>query len=226
MLSVIIPTLNAGATLECTLGVVAESEMAGEIVVVDGGSTDESIVIAGRFEAIVISSEAGRGQQLAVGAAAARGDWLLFLHGDSVLQAGWKAEAGNFIRDESNAERAGYFTLRYDDPRWRARSLERFVAWRSRAFGLPYGDQGLLLSREFYERLGGFKAIPIMEDVEFVRRIGKRSLVALSAIVETSARRYRRSGYILRMARNFVCLSLFFFGLAPKKIARIYERNA
>lgn len=226
MLSVIVPTLNAGATLGSSLKVVTDSELAGETIVVDGGSTDESIAVASRFEVVVISSEVGRGQQLSVGAAAARGDWLLFLHADSVLMEGWEAEVVNFIKDISNKEQAGYFTLRYDDARWRARSLERFVAWRSRALGLPYGDQGLLLSKEYYDRLGGYKAIPIMEDVEFVRRIGKRNLVPLPAFIETSARRYRRSGYILRMARNLVCLSLFFCGLAPNKIARIYERNA
>lgn len=225
MLSVIVPTLNAGLTLGRSLASVADSDLVGEIIVADGGSTDDSTAIADRFEAIVVSSEAGRGQQLAAGAAIARYDWLLFLHGDSVLEASWKAAAASFMEAPSEPSRAGYFTLKYDVADWRARLLAQIVAWRSKVFGLPYGDQGLLISRQFYERLGGFKAIPIMEDVELIRRIGRRRLTVLPAIIETSARRYQRSGYGLRALRNLACLSLYFCGLPPEKIVRLYGRS-
>lgn len=225
MLSIVVPTLNAGATLGRTLESVAGNEMVGEIIVVDGGSTDDSTVIADRFEAIVVSSEAGRGQQLAAGATAARNDWLLFLHGDSILEDSWSEAAGDFMEAPGNAERAGYFELRYDDSDWKAGLLERIVSWRCRAIGLPYGDQGLLISRHFYEHLGGFKAIPIMEDVELVRRVGRHRLSPLPAVIETSARRYRRSGYGLRVVRNLLCLSLYFCGLPPERIVRLYRQN-
>ena len=225
MLSIVVPTLNAAATLGRVLESVSENELVGEVIVVDGGSTDASVAIASCFDVVVISSEAGRGQQLAAGAAVAKHDWFLFLHGDSVMKEGWQSAVISFMRDEANTRRAGHFILRYDDANWRACLLERVVMWRSRVLGLPYGDQGLLISKGFYERLNGFEAIPIMEDVEFVRRIGRRRIVGLQAVIETSARRYRRSGYILRVARNLACLVLFFFGLAPKRIERIYGRD-
>ncbi|MDA0221230.1 MAG: glycosyl transferase family 2, partial [Proteobacteria bacterium] len=94
--------------------------------------------------------------------------------------------------------------------------------WRARRFGLPYGDQGLLIARDFYETLGGFRPLPIMEDVDLVRRIGKARLTTLQGHVTTSAARYRRSGYTVRMLRNLACLTLYFAGLPPRLIARLY----
>lgn len=87
---------------------------------------------------------------------------------------------------------------------------------------MPYGDQGLLISRALYDRVGGFAAIPLMEDVELVRRIGRRRLAPVGAGITASARRYRNGGYIRRPLRNLVCLSLYFAGVAPARIVRLY----
>jgi len=220
MLSVVIPTLNAAETLP---GLIASVQgVADEVVVADGGSDDDTRNIARRDGAVVIHAERGRGAQLAAGARAAQGDWLLFLHADSGLGRGWEQAVATFISDPLKQYMAGYFRLRFDDEsRW-ARWLERLVRWRCRSLGLPYGDQGLLIHRSLYKRAGGFPGIPIMEDVALARAIGRRWLRPLDAHIVTSAARYRRDGWLRRPLRNLFCLSLYFLGVAPRRIAKIY----
>jgi glycosyltransferase involved in cell wall biosynthesis len=165
----------------------------------------------------VVQAARGRGSQLRAGAEAVTGDWLLFVHADTRLAPGWRAAVA-----ELAADRAGYFRFRLDDGSPAARRLERRVAWRSSRFGLPYGDQGLFLSRALYEQVGGFRPLPLMEDVDLVRRIGRKRLVELPADAVTSAERWRKGGWRLRSARNLACLSLYFLGLPPRLIARLY----
>jgi len=230
LLSIVIPTLGAAGTLAATLaalddvGASAQALRGAETIVVDGGSTDASPALAQKLGARVIAAPRGRGLQLNAGAKAAKGDWLLFLHADTRLAPGWAAAVGAFIADPANAERAGYFRFALDDPAPAARRVERLVSWRCRRLGLPYGDQGLLIARDFYQALGGYRPLAMMEDVALVRRIGRRRLVALEAAAVTSARRYRRDGYVMRPARNLLCLGLYFLGLPPRLIARIYAR--
>lgn len=222
MLIVVLPTLQAEAHLGRALAVLAKAGLVADMVVADGGSTDATREIAQNAGARVIDAPRGRGSQLAAGAKVASGNWLLFLHADTVLQDGWADSASRFMADPANEFRAGVFRFALDDASNAARRLERMVAWRTRVLGLPYGDQGLLISRAFYDTLGGFADIPIMEDVELVRRIGRARLVQLDARALTSAQRYRR-GYVWRSARNLFCLALYFAGIAPKRIERIYR---
>jgi len=223
-LSVIIPTLDAAASLPATLAALAEArDLIHETIVVDGGSHDATPALAEAAGARVVAGSQGRGAQLAAGAAAATGEWLLFLHADTRPEPGWADEVSRFIADAGNRERAGYFAYRLDDASPAARHLERIVAWRSRVLGLPYGDQGLILARAFYRELGGFPTLVLMEDVAFVRRIGRRRLVALKARALTSADRYRREGYLRRPLRNLGCLALYFLGLPPRLILRLYR---
>jgi rSAM/selenodomain-associated transferase 2 len=222
-LSIVIPALDAARSLPATLASLREGEAAAaEILVVDGGSIDGTPEIAAACGARVLAAPRGRGGQLAAGAAAASGDWLLFLHADTRLEPGWLGEVRRFAADRRNRDRAGYFRLRLDDEGAPPRRLERAVAWRARVLGLPYGDQGLLLCRPFYAGLGGYRALPLMEDVDLVRRIGRRRLVPLAASAVTSAARYRTGGYVRRPLRNLACLALYFAGLPPRFIARLY----
>lgn len=218
-LAIVIPALNAAETLPGVLRAVAGA--AGETVAVDGGSTDATRAVARAAGARVVAAPRGRGTQLAAGAAAAKGDWLFFLHADSRPQPGWREAAAAFMARPDAAERAAAFRFAVDLPGRAARRLERAVAWRVRVLGLPYGDQGLLISRALYGRVGGFAPVPLMEDVDMARRLGRRRIALLDAAVLTSGRRYRR-GVARRAAFNLFCLALYFAGVPPRRIARLY----
>jgi len=220
MLSIVIPTLQAAADLPAALACLQGGN---EIIVADGGSADATGDIAAAVGARVIDAPRGRGAQLAAGARQASGEWFLFLHADTVLASGWRQRVEEFMADPRNTGRAAVFRFALDDGSPAARRLERMVAWRTRALGLPYGDQGLLISRAFYHEIGGFSPLPLMEDVDMVRRIGRRRLTVLDAAAVTSAARFRRSGYLRRSLRNLFCLGLYFLGVPPWRIERIYR---
>jgi rSAM/selenodomain-associated transferase 2 len=223
--SVVIPALNAGAGVAKAIGSVGESTktMRVEVIVVDGGSDDDTRARAAAAGAIVVSAPRGRGRQLAAGARHASGRWLLFLHADTTLPLSWRATVHAFISAKAHAQKAGYFRLAFDDASAGARRVAALANWRARTFGLPYGDQGLLLSRAMYDDLGGYRDMPIMEDVDIVRRIGQARLVELAATVTTSSSRYRRGGYVRRPIRNLSLLALYFLGVSPQRLVRLYK---
>jgi rSAM/selenodomain-associated transferase 2 len=224
VLSIVIPTLNAAASLPGTFAALAEARAEGaahEIVISDGGSHDGTVDIARRTGARVVVGAAGRGAQLARGAAAAHGDWLLFLHADTKLAPGWLAAVRAFRA--AGEARAAYFRLVLDDTHPAARRIEALVRWRCAVLSLPYGDQGLLIARKTYEAIGGFRPLPLMEDVDIVRRLGRGRLAALPHAAITSAQRYRRDGWWARPLRNLCCLSLYFLGVPPRHLLRLYR---
>lgn len=229
MISVVIPTYNAGPGLVHTLAALVPAVVDGvvqEAIIADGGSTDDTDEIADAAGTHLVKAPRGRGTQLDAGAAAAKGDWLLFLHADTVLEPGWAEEAESFIeRIESGrrAEAAAYFRFCLDDDGFMPRLAEKLVALRCALFSLPYGDQGLLISRAHYKRLGGFRALPFMEDVDLVRRLKRRELLGLRSRAVTSAQRYRREGYLVRSFRNFGLVLLYYLRVPPRVLARLYD---
>ena len=229
MITVVIPTLNAEAGLAASLTSLVSATVDGlvrEVIIVDGGSTDRTLVIVDQAGATLVTAAAGRGGQLAAGAGAARMPWLLFLHADTILEPGWEREARAFMDRVDSGQRtqtAAAFRFALDDMGVMPRVIETGVAIRCALMRLPYGDQGLLIPRRLYAEVGGFRDLPLLEDVDLVRRLGRSRTAILRARAVTSAIRYRRDGYFRRTARNLVCLLLFYGRVSPRLIAKIYH---
>ena len=219
LLSAVVPTLNEAGNIGMCLSVLIEG--ADEIIVADGGSSDDTASIASGFNVRWIETSRSRGGQLAAGGIAANGEWLMFVHADTVLQTGWQNAVSTFIKEAGDAEIAGVFSYRNDLNSLGGKVLECCVAWRTE-LGLPYGDQGLLIGRQYYDRLGGFRDLPIMEDVELIRRIGRRRLRIIEVTAMTSGSRYKHRGIFWRSLRNVMCLAFYFAGLPPRLIAKLY----
>lgn len=219
--SVVIPALNAGATLPACLAALSGGPLQ-EVLVADAGSADDTVAVAQAGGAHVIGPlPPSRGGQLRAGCEAAGGAWLLALHADTRLAPGWADAVRTHIK--AHPGKAGWFRFVLDDPRPVARVWEAGVALRSR-LGWPYGDQGLLIPRALYEAVGGYRDLPLMEDVDLVRRLGRARLRALGASAVTSADRYRRGGYLRRSLRNWGLVARWLAGADSAALAREYRR--
>jgi rSAM/selenodomain-associated transferase 2 len=225
-LSIIIPTYNAMPRLCDCLAALVEGLGAGlvrEAIVVDGGSTDTSAEIAADMGCKVIASGTrGRGHQLHLGAQAASGDWLMFLHADTVLSAGWSEAVMAHVMN-GDTTRAAYFKLDFAGGGGGARRVAAIANWRARTLGLPYGDAGLLICADHYKKLGGYQALPLMEDVDLVRRIGAAHLVGLDCAAITSPEKFVRGGWWRVPLRNICLVSAFMLGISPTTLARWYK---
>ena len=218
-ISVVIPTLNAEGQLPESLGALAHGlELVRELIVSDGGSADATLRIAEEAGARVVTGPAGRGGQLRRGADAAQGDWILFLHADTHLPAGWADAATAHMPSGA----AGWFRLAFRSRGPGARWTARWANLRSRA-GLPYGDQGLLMPRALYGDVGGFDDVPLMEDVAMARKLRGR-LRPIGATVTTSAERYEARGWMRQGARNLGTLARHLAGASPEDLAARYHR--
>lgn len=209
-ITVIIPTLRMDEGLEKLIEVLPD-----DVIIVNGGFETYSFK-----DRMVVNTNPGRGLQLRTGAQFAKGDWLFFLHSDSTLTQGWV----KVLTDHrtNHPDKAFAFRLRFDDEGFFPRLLEYWVRFRSYVFALPYGDQGLFISRALYDEVGGYNDMPLMEDVDIVRRIGRSRIRVGRQILITSAEKYNKYGYILRMFRNGFCLLLYKLGVDPATIKKIY----
>lgn len=222
-LSVVIPTLDAAQDLPVTAGSLfpgLESGLIRDLVISDGGSHDGTRDIAERLGATFVEGPASRGGQLRRGAEAALGDWLLLLHADSRPERDWPAA----VLDHMNrvSDRAAFFRLRFRSKGLAPAIVAGWANLRSRALGLPYGDQGLLIGRDLLERIGGVPDVPLMEDVILARRLCGR-LVPLGASLSTSAARYERDGWIRRSLVNGWTLTRYLAGVPPDRLVAGYR---
>jgi len=218
MISVVIPALDEEDTVAAAIASVRDE--ADEVIVADGGSRDRTRERAQAAGATVIEVERGRGAQLQRGAAAARGDWLVFLHADTRLDAGWSRALAAL----PPAAPGGAFRFAVDSPRRAYRVIEMGTRLRCRLLGLPYGDQALFARRSAYDAVGGFRPLPLMEDVDFVRRLARVGRLALlSCRAVTSPRRWEECGVVRRTLTNWRVLVLYALGRPPERLERLYS---
>jgi rSAM/selenodomain-associated transferase 2 len=220
-LSVIIPVLNEAASLERTLATVQTGSYL-EVIVVDGGSQDQTVAIAQQWGAQVITTTPGRAHQMNVGAAAARGDLLLFLHGDTCLPLGFDALARRILSQTGVV--GGAFMLQIEGQSPGLRLVEWGVKWRSRLFQLPYGDQAIFLKAATFEQIGGFAELPIMEDFVFIQSLRRLGRVAIApTAVLTSGRRWQKLGVLKVTLINQLMIVGYRLGVSLVRLARWYR---
>jgi rSAM/selenodomain-associated transferase 2 len=225
--TIVIPVLNDTVALAGTLAAL-HAGFAVEIIVVDAGEPEDPAmaVLQARFPSVTwVRSVSGRARQMNEGARRAHGRWLVFLHADTRLGE----ESLEAIRrlDEEPAVVGGSFRFVLDSPARQARWIEFGVRLRVRLFDLPFGDQALFARRTVFESLGGYTELPLMEDVEFVRRLRRCGRLAhLDTPAITSARRWERDGWCRRTVDNTVLTVLYFAGQPPDNLARRYHRSS
>jgi rSAM/selenodomain-associated transferase 2 len=219
--SIVIPVLADAEAAERLIDQI-DADGAVEVIVVDGAADPSLDRLGSRPMVRLLRAPRGRARQMNAGAAAAAGEWLLFLHADSRLPPNWISH----LRQVRGGAIGAWFRFALDDAAWQARVIERGVAWRVRLFRLPYGDQGLFVRTSTFHALGGFRDLPLMEDVELVRRLTRAGrLVELPLPLLTSARRWRRDGWFRRSAGNLTILGCYLAGVSPVRLARWYQRD-
>jgi uncharacterized protein len=228
-ISIVIPALNEARSIAKVLERIHTLPNL-EVILVDGGSIDDTVAIAHSFDIKVLSSPPGRACQMNIGAKAATGEILLFLHADTFLPLGFETMVRSTLQPplggENTAAVAGAFTLHIDDPLPALRSIERLVAWRSRWRQMPYGDQAIFVTAAMFWELGGFVEMPIMEDYELIRRLQRRGRIeTLPAPVLTSARRWLKRGVWKTTVINQAIVFGYLVGIAPARLAAWYRRG-
>jgi rSAM/selenodomain-associated transferase 2 len=223
--SVIIPVYRETAVINSIIGHIRSLNAPGniEIVIVDGDPQGSTLQAIGDETVKKIISRKSRGMQLCVGAKASRGGVLIFLHADTFLPHNAFVRIASLMATDNNCM-GGAFELQIDSSRPFFRIIEKASTWRSRMTRVPYGDQAIFIRSGYYHHLGGFKNIPIMEDVELMKRIRKDrgKIVILSERVITSARRWESEGVLRCTIRNWILITLYALGVAPEKLSHYY----
>lgn len=226
MLSVIIPTKETSQSFPKLLSQLAGDDI--QLIISDGISSDRTLIQAANAGAVIAIGETSRGKQLRRGAQLARADWLLFLHADSVLADNWRELVDRHIAD--HPEKAGYFSLKYDSPKLGARWVELMTAWRCmrirfpRGWALPYGDQGLLISRKFYDEIDGYPDWPLFEDVKIAEKIGRLRMRPLGGKITTCHRKHEDEGFVRRGWKNLRLLRRYKKGESIETLAKEYPK--
>ncbi|MGH7934541.1 MAG: TIGR04283 family arsenosugar biosynthesis glycosyltransferase [Candidatus Binataceae bacterium] len=220
-LSVVVPMLNEERVIAATVRAIRAGAPGAELIVVDGGSSDRSVEIAGTLCDRVIEAPRGRARQMNAGAHAASGDALVFVHADTTVPPNFACEIEQAMRDQRVV--GGRFDVMLDDPSLACRVLGVLISMRSRLSRVGTGDQAIFVRRNVFQRLGGFPEIELCEDLEFSRRLKRVGGVAcLRSRVTTSARRWRKYGLLRTVVRMWLLKSLFLAGVSPSWLKRRY----
>jgi rSAM/selenodomain-associated transferase 2 len=225
ILSIIIPVLNEQSQINEVIEHVNAQDFDGgyEIIVVDGDQHSETLKAVEDQNAICLTRAKGRGRQMNAGAAGARGDILLFLHADTRLPAGALKKIVCVLENKDYV--AGAFDLSIDSDRWFLKYIAARASLRSRLNRIPYGDQAIFIRKNYFDEIGGFKDIPLMEDIDLMRRIkkaGGRIHIFRDKVV-TSARRWEAEGALFTTLRNRIVVLLYYLGVSPHKLAKFYK---
>jgi len=222
MISVIVPSLNEGEGVIETLERVGRAPGV-ELILADGGSTDDTLELAGSRGARIVSSSPGRALQMNAGSAEARGDILLFLHADTLLPKGFQDQVRRALSQPGVA--AGAFRLRFRETRgFLLRLVECTANWRASCLQMPFGDQAIFLTRRTFFEIGGYPQIPLMEDLELIRRLKRKGrILILPSYVKSSARRYQKDGTLKRIIINKLVFFGYFLGVSPEKLSGWYR---
>ncbi len=226
-ISVIIPTLNEAANIQRAISSINPNRHV-EVIIVDGGSSDGTMEIAQKLNSVkVLSVIGGRAVQMNLGATVATGEILLFLHADTLLPAGFATMVRTALSENNDlAPIAGAFALRIDSPQQRFRLIEWGVNWRSRFAKMPYGDQAIFLTAQTFAQVGGFPELPIMEDFQLIRQLGRLGRIEIVAIpVVTSARRWLKLGIVQTTLINQMMILAYFWGVSPTQLSRWYRSS-
>ena len=222
-ISIIIPALNEAHNLADTINSIGHGNNT-EIIVVDGGSSDDTISIARQLGATVIDSSPPRSKQMNQGADSASKNILLFLHADTILPENFDCYVLGAL--EQSGVVAGAFKLCIDSPVPSLKFVERIANWRSRYLKMPYGDQAIFMFSKVFRQMGGFQNIPIMEDFEMIRKLQKIGDVkTLPVPVTTSPRRWLNHGILKTTLINQMIVLSYFLGITPDTISRLYGRS-
>lgn len=225
--SFIIPVLHEAEGINNAIEALYQqlSDEVFEVIVVDGDRQGSTIQALQRSDVIALTSPPGRGTQLNTGAEAARGESLIFLHADTTLPPNALQEVRAILSDGRYV--AGAFTLRFDSRHWGMRLINTTAPWRTQLTRYPYGDQAIFMTKTYFDQLGGYAEIPIMEDLDLVRRIKKRGdrICISKAKVLTSARRWEQEGIIYSSLRTWTLATLYCFGVPAEKLAHYYRRH-
>jgi rSAM/selenodomain-associated transferase 2 len=225
MIGVVIPTLNEAEFLPALLGDLRRCIPPLDIVIADGGSTDGTVVAASRAGVRNVVAPRGRAAQMNAGARVVAGRWLLFLHADTRVPPSARRALLAAIVDEPELEVAVFGFAIDLTPGWK-RFIELGQALRQRLYGLPYGDQGLLVRRDLFETVGGFPDVPLLEDVAALRALRRRARVQmLSAAILTSGRRYRRDGVVRTWLRHSAIILMYSLGVPPQRLVHWRDRE-
>ena len=224
-ISIIIPTINEANNLPLLLSDLSVVQKEGEIIIVDCGSEDKTIDIANIYGAKVFKSEErNRGLQLDIGAKNSKGDWLIFLHADTRLTHDWLKKINLVLKGDKNY--IYNFTFKINHKKIIYRVLEILVNFRSQYFKQPYGDQGLIIHRTIYFKNNGFRKIPIMEDIDFLRRLNKKKdLKQLNLPIFISSRKWERTNIFLQALKNWKFRRRWLKGESTKSIYSEYYKN-
>ena len=224
-ISIIIPTINEANNLPLLLSDLSIIQKEGEILIVDCGSKDKTIDIANIYGAKVYKSkERNRGLQLNTGAKKSKGDWLIFLHADTRLTHDWFTKIKSVLNGDKNL--MYYFKFRINDKKLIYRVLEILVDFRNQYFNQPYGDQGLIIHRSIYFKNNGFRNIPLMEDVDFLRRLNnKNDLKQLNLPIFISSRKWENTNIFLQAFKNWNFRRRWLKGESTKSIYSDYYKK-